>query len=82
MLRERCLRPANIREFIAFNAQYPKQNHYPVVALGSMGIEKITDNMNYQVVPSLTLFGSDRELCFDRVENGWHDYDCFLAVRE
>lgn len=75
---ERSLRPATIKELLAFGAKYPElQRQFPIVALGS-----IWWHLAYRFVLCLDRYGSERGLRLIWFGHGWRD-DCrFLAVRK
>ena len=77
-LESRNLRPATLRELLAFGEKYPdEQRKYSIVALGSVG--RYWDGRG---VPCLYGGGRERRLSLARYGGGWYS-DCrFLAVRK
>ena len=75
----RGYRPAELRELLAFGEKYPDvQRKFPIVALGSVWRLRFGNRF----VPSLSWFGSKRDLRLRWIELGWDEIDRFAAVRK
>lgn len=78
-LKKQGLRPATLRELLAFAVSYPeKQREFPIVALGS--VWRRWDGS--RCVPCLWGGSVGRYLGLGYFGDGWGGYDRFLAVRE
>ena len=72
------LRPADLREFLAFGAEYPEvQRRFSVVALGS----ECRDRRGYRSVPCLYEASEGRYLDLHWWDDGWYSYSRFAAIR-
>ncbi len=72
------LRPVELREFLAFGAEYPEvQRRFSVVALGS----ECRDHRGYRSVPCLYEASEGRYLDLHWWDDGWYSYSRFAAVR-
>lgn len=78
-LATRGLRPATLRELLAFGAKYPeKQREFPIIELGSVW----THRDGYRFVACLRQFGSERNLGLFWGGLDWSGYCRFAAVRK
>jgi hypothetical protein len=78
-LSKRGMRPAELREFLAFGATYPEaQRKFSVIGLGSVW----QDKKGYRNVPCLYTASEARYLDLHWWDDAWYSYSRFAVLRK
>ena len=78
-LSKKGMRPAELREFLAFGATYPEmQRKFSIVGLGSVW----RDKKGYKNVPCLYMASEGRYLDLHWWDDAWYSYSRFAVLRK